>query len=137
MERESKPGTLDGLRILVVDDDEPARRVLRLVLEAEGATVFAATSAAAAFQEIERERPDVALVDISMPIVNGFTFVEQLRLRPAVEGGLVPAAALTCYLSAEDRARATQVGFQAYLIKPVDSAELINVVRSLSARQDP
>ena len=127
-------GALQGLRILVVDDDEPARDVLRAVLSGEGALVFAVSSAAAAFEAIAQERPDVALVDLSMPIVNGFTFVEQLRLRSAEDGGQVPVAALTGYLSAEDRKRATRAGFQTYLVKPVDVDDLIAAVRSLTAR---
>jgi CheY-like chemotaxis protein len=125
---------LQGLRILVVDDDDGARNVLRSVLESDGAVVFAASSAAAAQEEVDRTVPDVVLVDLSMPVVNGFTFLEQLRSRPATAGGLVPAAAITGYLSGEDRARAFQVGFQAYLVKPVDLDELIGVVISLAAR---
>ena len=128
----TRTGRLDGLRILVVDDEDGARDVLRSVLESEGAVVFAASSAAAAWQEIERSVPDLALVDLSMPIVNGFTFLEQLRSRPAEAGGLVPAAAITGYLSAEDRARALQVGFQAYLVKPVDLDDLIAAVIMLA-----
>ena len=118
--------------MLVVDDDRPAREVLQAVLEAAGAVVSTAGSGAAAWAEIDRSRPDVMIVDLSMPVVDGFTFVEQLRLRPAATGGLVPVAALTGYLSAEDRAHATRAGFQAYLVKPVEPTDLIETVTRLA-----
>ena len=124
---------LEGLRLLVVDDEEAARDVLRAVLEAEGATVFAASSAEEALRRIDEWRPDAILADIGMPVVNGFRFVEQLRLCPGV-GETVPVAALTGYESEEDRA--LRVGFQAYLVKPVDPAELIHTIKTLVHRCD-
>ena len=124
---------LERLRVLVVDDDDPAREVLQLLLESEGAVVTVASSAGAAFAALDHERPDVMLVDISMPIVDGFTFVEQLRLRTPERCGTVPVAALTGYVSAEDRERASRAGFQAYLVKPVEPLELIRTLKSLSA----
>lgn len=124
---------LDGLRILVVDDEEAARDVLRAVLEAEGASVFAASSAEEALRRIDEWRPDAILADIGMPVVNGFRFVEQLRHSPGV-GETVPVAALTGYESEEDRA--LRVGFQAYLVKPVEPAELIHTIKTLVHRCD-
>jgi CheY-like chemotaxis protein len=127
----SRPA-LAGVRVLVVDDNEDARAALQAVLEAEGAFVATASSSDAALTRLNQTLPDVMLVDISMPIVNGFELVEQLRRRPAARGGRVPAAALTGYISAEDRARALGAGFQAYLTKPVDPTDLIDIVRSLA-----
>lgn len=123
---------LYACRVLVVDDEPAARDVLRTVLEAEGAEVETAESAAAALSLLEHSQPDAMLVDIAMPVVDGFTLVEQLRLRPADRGGQVPVAALTGYVSAEDRERANRAGFQAYLLKPVDPVELIQTVKSLA-----
>jgi CheY-like chemotaxis protein len=124
---------LHGCRVLVVDDDPAAREVLQAVLASEGAEVTTAESAAAALDRIELEHPDVMLADISMPVVDGFTLVEQLRLRPAEAGGQTPVAALTGYVSAEDQERAKRAGFQAYLLKPVDAGELIQAVKTLAA----
>ena len=76
------------------------------------------------------------LVDIGMPVVNGFELVELLRGRPADRGGEVPVAALTGYISADDRERAVGAGFQAYLVKPVDPSELIATIRSLARLPD-
>lgn len=123
---------LSHLHVLVVDDDASAREVLEAVLTADGAEVATAASAAAALESLSRRIPDVMLVDLSMPVVDGFTFVEQLRLRPADMGGRVPIAALTGYVSGEDRDRAYRSGVQAYLVKPVDAAELVDAVKSLA-----
>jgi len=122
---------LKDLRVLVVDDNEEACEVLKAMLEAEGASVSTSSSAAAALDHVDQQLPDVMLVDISMPVVNGFELVALLRSRPADRGGEVPVAALTGYVSSEDRDRAVAAGFQAYLVKPVDPSELIDTVRSL------
>ena len=127
--------TLKGIRVLIVDDEDAAREVLRWVLEAEGAVVSSANSGGAALAELDRQVPDVMLVDISMPILNGFTLVEQLRRRPADRGRDVPIAALTGYISSEDREKADRLGFQAYLVKPVEPGELVKTVRLLAGAQ--
>jgi CheY-like chemotaxis protein len=124
---------LQSLKVLVVDDERTSLEVLRYVLEAEGASVVTAGSAAEALSHMDEVLPDVMLVDISMPVVDGFTLVEQLRLRPSESGGNVPVAALTGYLSAEDRERAVRSGFQSYLVKPVEPGELIRAVKTLAA----
>jgi CheY-like chemotaxis protein len=123
---------LTGHHVLVVDDDDAAREVLRAVLSADGAKVTTAESAAEALQHLSVALPDVMLVDLSMPVVDGFTFVEQLRLRTDEVSSRVPIAALTGYMSHEDRGRAFKAGVQAYLVKPVDPAELVDVVKSLA-----
>ena len=128
-------GPLHDLRISVVDDDEAARDVLRFVLEAAGASVFTAGSGAEALSEMDRNCPDAMLVDIGMPVVNGFTLVEAVRRR--ADGGTLPIAALTGYLSAADRAKAFQSGFQAYMVKPVEPAQLIDTLAALCSGGAP
>ena len=123
---------LKDLRVLVVDDNEEACEALKAVLEAEGASVSTSRSAATALDHVDHHLPHVMLVDIGMPVVNGFQLVELLRSRPADRGGEVPVAALTGYMSSEDRDRAVAAGFQAYLVKPVDPSELIDTVKSLA-----
>ena len=123
---------LDGLRILIVDDDEPTLDVLRHVLESQGASVLAATSGAEALSLFEHDCPDAMITDLSMPRIDGFMLVEQLRRRPASSGGMLPVAAVTGRVSGADRARAFRVGVQAYLVKPVDPAELVKTVRWLT-----
>ena len=126
-----RPRPLTGLRVLVVDDNEDTRDLLRAVLESDGAVVSTAGSSAEALISLDHELPDVMLIDISMPRVNGFELVQLVRGRSAERGGQVPAVALTGYISAEDRARATDAGFQAYLTKPVDERALVDSVRLL------
>lgn len=125
-------GLLDGLRILIVDDDEPTLDVSRSVLESEGASVLAATSGAEALSLIEHDCPDAMITDLSMPRLDGFMLVEQLRRRPASTGGLLPVAAMTARVSDADRTKAFRAGIQAYLVKPVEPAELIRTVRILT-----
>ena len=106
--------------------------MLRHVLESQGASVLAATSGAEALSLFERDCPDAMITDLSMPRIDGFMLVEQLRRRPASSGGRLPVAAVTGRVSGADRARAFRVGVQAYLVKPVDPAELVKTVRWLT-----
>ena len=121
---------LAGVRVLVVDDEASARAVVKDVLEAEGAAVSTASSAAEALDELHEPLPDVMVSDLAMPVEDGFTLVERLRRRDHARGGDVPCIALTGYLSSEDRDRASRVGFQTYLVKPADPADLVEAVQA-------
>jgi len=99
----------------------------------EGASVFAARSGAAALAQLDVGIPDAMLVDLSMPVMDGFTLVGLIRQRPAQRGGNVPIGVLTGYISGEDRARALQLGVQTYLVKPVEPGELIAAILALVA----
>ena len=122
--------SLQGVRVLVVDDDAGARESVAAVLEQSGASVRAVESAAEAVETLEREPPDVLLSDIAMPGMDGYAFLGQARAR--LPGAQLPAAALTAYADATDRTRALAAGFQAHLAKPVDPAELVAVVAELA-----
>ncbi|HEY5907970.1 MAG TPA: ATP-binding protein [Vicinamibacteria bacterium] len=127
---------LTGIRVLVVEDDDDARRLVEKVLETQGATVRTVASAREALDILGKERVDVLLSDIEMPGTDGYQLIQELRLRPAEQGGSVPAAALTAYARTEDRLRALRAGFQLHLAKPVQAAELVTVVFSLVARRN-
>ncbi len=127
---------LTGIRVLVVEDDDDARALLAKVLESQGASVTAVSSAREALSVLGKERVDVLLSDIEMPGTDGYELVRELRLRPSQQGGSVPAAALTAYARTEDRLRALRAGFQLHLSKPVQPAELITVVASLASRRN-
>ena len=127
---------LTGIRVLVVEDDDDARRLVEKVLETQGATVKSVASAREALDVLGRERIDVLLSDVEMPGTDGYQLIKELRLRPSQHGGSVPAAALTAYARTEDRLRALRAGFQLHLAKPVQPAELVTVVFSLAARRD-
>ena len=126
---------LDGIRVLVVDDDEDSRDLLEHALTQHGAAVVTAGSAAEAVAAIERAVPDVVVSDIEMPGEDGYALIRRIRGLPPTRGGLVPAAALTAYARSEDRVTALKMGFQIHMAKPVDPVELAVVVSSLAGRQ--
>ncbi|MGH9901582.1 MAG: ATP-binding response regulator [Pyrinomonadaceae bacterium] len=128
------PPSLEGLRVLVVDDEADTRELLRAVLESCGSEVTTAASAAAALEALERERPDVLVSDLGMPEEDGYSLIAKVRALPAGRGGQTPAAALTAYTRAEDRMRVLRAGFQIHLPKPVEPAELVTVVANLAGR---
>jgi PAS domain S-box-containing protein len=134
----SAPGTqdsgekLDGVCVLVVDDDPDALEMLRYVLHSRGATVRIAASAQAALETLDQWRPDVLVCDIAMPDQDGYELIAQVRSRGEERGGNLLAIALTAYARAEDRTRALNAGYQMHVSKPVDPAELINVLANLT-----
>jgi signal transduction histidine kinase/CheY-like chemotaxis protein len=126
--------SLEGLRILVVDDEADARDMLRAVLELCGAEVTTAESAEAALEIIGRSRPDVLISDIGMPLEDGYSFIAKVRATEAGQDERIPAIALTAYARVEDRVRALNAGFQVHVPKPIEPVELVAVVASLTGR---
>jgi len=126
---------LDGVRALVVEDDDDARALVEKVLTGQGAVVRLASTAGAALEVLGREPIDVLLSDIEMSGTDGYQLLRELRLRTAAQGGVVPALALSAYTRTEDRLRALRAGFQLHLAKPVQPSELVAVVASLAARR--
>lgn len=125
---------LDGVRVLVVDDEEDARQLLSAVLERCGAATIVAASAQEALQVMEQFKPDVLISDIAMPYEDGYALIRRVRTLEGRSGTRLPAAALTAYARSEDRAAALLAGFQTHLSKPVEPVELIAVVASLAGR---
>lgn len=128
------PPSLDGLRVLVVDDEEDTRDLLRAVLENCGSEVTTAASVAEAMKAIETLPPDVLVSDLGMPGEDGYSLIARVRALPAERGGQTPAAALTAYARVEDRLRVLRSGFQIHLPKPVEPVELVTVVANLAVR---
>jgi PAS domain S-box-containing protein len=128
------PDRLDGLRVLVVDDEPDTREMLKTGLGHCGAEVTAAGSAAEALEALKAGVPDVLISDIGMPDEDGYTLMRQVRALPAAEGGGVPAIALTAYARVEDRMQALRAGYHMHVTKPVELAELAAIVASLSRR---
>ena len=122
---------LDGLSVLVVDDDVNARELLTVVLENVGARVRAASSAEDALMELESWSPGVLLSDIEMPGQDGYMLIEKVRRHPTLRETKLVAIALTAHARPEDRRRALEAGFQWHLAKPVDPGELISVIATL------
>jgi len=122
---------LDGVRLLVVDDDEDSRDLIVCILQDWGASVTSASSAEEAMRLLQQNPPDVILSDIGMPDVDGYALLRQLRGMPPEQGGGVPAIALTAYASEADGARARAAGFQAHVTKPIDPDALTAAVAGL------
>jgi signal transduction histidine kinase/ActR/RegA family two-component response regulator len=127
-----RPPELDGLRVLVVDDELDARELLIAVLSQCGSRPIAAASAAEALAVVTSSRPDVIVSDIGMPEQNGYELIRRVRALPASEGGRTPAAALTAYARAEDRSQAMHAGFEMHLVKPIEPSELISAIATLA-----
>ncbi len=125
---------LEGLRILLVDDEADSRELLNTVIGSCGARVKTANSAAEAFEIIQSEPFDVIVSDIGMPEEDGFSLIRKIRELSNEEGGNVPAIALTAYARIEDRIKALRSGFQMHVSKPVEPSELIVVVANLAGR---
>ncbi|HEV7501873.1 MAG TPA: response regulator, partial [Vicinamibacteria bacterium] len=123
--------SLEGVRILVVDDQRDARDLLTAVLERCGAAVTSASSARGGLDSLQADPPDVLIADIEMPEESGYDLLRKVRALPADRGGRTPAVALTAYATAHDRVQALRAGFQTHVTKPVQPAELAEVVASL------
>jgi signal transduction histidine kinase len=125
---------LDGVRLLVVDDDEDSRDFMALILTEQGATVSLASCAGEALDLLETTRPDVLISDIGMPRVDGYALLRRIRDLPPERGGETPAIALTAYARPADCERVLAAGFQAHVVKPVDQDRLLQVLASLTTR---
>jgi len=128
---------IQGLHILVVDDEADTREMLRELLEQGGARVCLAASAAEALRQLDAERPDLLLSDIGMPGEDGYALVARVRSRAPEAGGAIPAVALTAYARPEDRTRALLAGFNNHVAKPVEPLELLAVIAALSGPGRP
>src|SRR6185503_8143289 len=124
---EPRGTALAGLRVLLVDDEADTRDVLRVLLEIQGANVTAASSAGEALDLLRRHPIDVLLADIGMPEQDGYALIEAVRALPTTEA-VLPAVAVTAYVSSRDRSRAFKAGYGWHVAKPVDPDQLIAVV---------
>jgi PAS domain S-box-containing protein len=131
----SKPAVvLSGIEVLVVDDEQDARDLIRHILEDHEAEVLTAGSATEAMSLMEQQKPDVLVSDIGMPNVDGYDFLKQVRTLGVENGARIPAIALTAFARSEDRTRALMSGYQVHVAKPVEPAELVATVASVVGR---
>ena len=123
---------LNGLRVLIVDDEIDTREFMVTALSEYGSEVTAAESVNEAFRLLERFKPDVLLCDISMPVEDGYALIRQIRALAQEQGGHIPAAAVTAYAREEDRILALKAGFQMHVPKPIEPIQLVEVVAKLA-----
>ncbi len=127
-------GDLQGVHVLAIDDEEDALTLLRVVLEAAGAEVTTFRSPVTALERIAEVKPQVLVVDLGMPEMDGYELMTRVRKSTNAAIRNLPAAALTAFARSEDRTKALQSGFQLHLAKPVDPGELVASVATLAGR---
>lgn len=129
---------LAGVRLLAVDDAADTRSLLQAVFETAGARVALAANGEQALEMLHRNPPDILLCDIGMPGMNGYEVVRRLRLDEQSTGRQrIAAIALTAYARGRDRQRALNAGFDAHMAKPIDPAQLMQVVADTVTRRSP
>jgi len=121
---------IQGVRVLLVDDEPDAREALVGILTHYGAIVYAAGSAADAVRALNRQPIDVLLADIGMPGEDGYDLIRSVR-RLASSAADIPAVAVTAFTSDFDRRRAIEAGFQVHISKPIDPTTLVATVAEL------
>jgi CheY-like chemotaxis protein len=122
---------LEGIRVLVVDDEKDTLELIVFILEQYGASVQAVTSATEALNILVNVKPDVLLSDIGMPEMDGYMFIQQIRSLCPEQGGEIPAIALTAYAGETDHQQILLAGFQKHVTKPVEPAFLANAIATL------
>jgi len=125
---------LDGLKILVVDDDPDALELTTAILESSGAGVRRCFAAPEALDALREWRPDVLVSDIEMPGEDGYSLIRKVRALDPAQGGRTPAIALTAYGRTQDRILSLAAGYSMHVPKPVDPGELTTIVASVAAR---
>jgi PAS domain S-box-containing protein len=125
--------SLEGVRVLAIDDDVDARGLLKVMLEEAGATAYLAASAREGLEQLLLQSVDVVICDIGMPEIDGYAFIRDVRRLRDREKSEVAAVALTAYARLQDRMEAMRAGFQNHLPKPVEPSELLAVIHSLAS----
>jgi PAS domain S-box-containing protein len=124
---------LSGLQVLVVDDEDDARELIKRILNDCNADVLTAATATEALTLLQHERPDLMVSDLGMPEVDGYGLLDRIRAMGPARGGDLPAIALTAFARSEDRIKALSSGFLAHISKPVEPNELIAKVAAMGA----
>jgi PAS domain S-box-containing protein len=122
---------LNGIKIVVVDDEPDTRELVVFVLEQQGAQVITATSAQEALLVLPQTKPDVLLSDIGMPEMDGYMLIQQVRALAPEQGGHVPAIALTAYAGDTSQQQVIAAGFQRHISKPIDPKGLVQAIAQL------
>ena len=127
----SKVPSLEGVRLLVVDDDADNLEMTGFWLEQYGAKVMAVDRPLKALNCLATEVPDGMISDIGMPEMDGYELIRRIRAKSVAQGGSLPAIALTAYASETDRQNILAAGFNCHLVKPIEPFQLIAHVAKL------
>lgn len=126
---------LDGLRILVVDDEEDSRDLVTAILTRCGSKVRCCESTAEALKTFREWKPDLLVSDIGMPIEDGYALIKKLRKLRSKLAREIPAIALTAYATDDDRSRALSAGFQMHVAKPIEPEALVRSIAGAAGRK--
>jgi signal transduction histidine kinase/ActR/RegA family two-component response regulator len=126
---------LDGLHVLIVEDNADGREVITMMIEAAGGRAAAVGSVREALEAVASLHPDVLVSDIGLPDEDGYALIRRIRSREAERGGFLPAVAMTGFVRTEDRARVLAAGFQVHVPKPVNPVELTAAIAAVA--RDP
>ena len=126
--------SLDGLHVLVVEDETDALDLITVELAQHGAKVKGVTNAEEALAALAQEKFDVLISDIGMPKMDGYELIRHIRKQEQGTDSRLPAVALTAYARVQDRMQAIMAGFSTHVAKPVEANELVTVVASLAGR---
>jgi len=129
---EIRAGALDGLNVLLVEDDAVSREALELILQYYGAHVVSTTSAVEALESFEHNPPTIVVSDIGLPMQDGCSLLRAIRARERQSGARTPAIAISGFPSTETADRARRAGFDAFLRKPINIRTLLHLVSSLT-----
>lgn len=116
-------------KILIAEDDLASRELAREILQAQGYQVVEVDNGRDALRKIEEETPDLVLMDIQMPVLDGFAVLLELRQNSRFAG--LRIVAVTSFAMQGDREKALQAGFDAYLTKPIDIVALRLQIKQL------
>jgi CheY-like chemotaxis protein len=126
---------LQGIQVLVVDDDADNLELITFILEQSGAVVTSVSSAEEALQLFYQTQPNILIADLGMPRMDGYTLIRQVRALPPEQGGQVPAIALTAYAAEIDRQKALEAGFQLHIPKPLEPETLVDAIVQITSDQ--
>ena len=127
---------LEGLRVLVVDDEADSRELVTAILTRSGGEVKCSESAAEAIRTFKNWKPDVLVSDIGMPQEDGYALIRKLRRLKSKHARQIPAIALTAYATEEDRTQALSAGFQEHVTKPIEPQVLVKSIATLAGRMN-
>jgi len=133
-ENQSEPASLEGLEVLLVDDETDALDLISVELAQHGAKVTGVSNATDALKAIEEHRFDLLVSDIGMPEIDGYELIRRIRKQELGKDKRIPAVALTAYARVQDRMQAIVAGYSTHIAKPVDANELVTIVASLAGR---
>ncbi|WP_196527728.1 PAS domain S-box protein [Nostoc commune] len=122
---------LNGVKVLLVDDERDTRELIAFILEQSGAVVMQTTSAVEALKIMPEFQPNLLLSDIGMPEVDGYMLMRQIRAMSPQMGGTIPAIAITAYAGEADYQQAIAAGFGQHITKPVEPAKLVRAIANL------